>query len=134
MCGRSLGSIRDAVKAASIAALLASLVWIGFSWLTGLELSIFAMLFGFAVSGAVAHRTGGRGPLYQGIASSFTLVGMAVSDAVVVRMQWFKIHPDWSRDLPLPPLMDQLAWQAQWDGVFLVFVTLGFVGGFWLWR
>ena len=134
MCGKPLGSLRDAIAAASIAMLLASLFWIGFSWLTGVQISFFAMVFGLAVSGAVAHRTGGRGPLYQAIASGFTLVGMAVSDAVVVRMHWFTINPDWPRDLPLPSLWDQLAWQAQWDGVFVVFVTLGLVGGFWLWR
>ena len=133
-CNESLGSMRVAFKAAFLAATALSLFWIFLSWVTGLELGALALVFGFLVSGAVAQSTGGRGILYQAVASFFTVSGLAIADAVVVRMQWFKIFPNWDPAEPLPPMMDQLVYQAQWDGIFLVFVVLGFAGGLWLWR
>jgi len=133
-CHEPLGSIRVAFKAAFLAATGLTVLWIFLSWLTGMELGAFALVFGGLVSGAVAQSTGGRGLGYQAVASFFTVSGLAISDAVVVRMQWFELFPDWDPGEPLPPMLDQLIYQVQWDGIFLVFIVLGFVGGLWLWK
>ncbi len=134
MCGRSLGSIRDAIVAASTATTIMSVLWVGLSWLIGMTAVPIAILFGAAISGAVAHRTGGRGFFYQAIASLFTITSLALSDAIVVRIHWLAINPDWPPGHPLPALLDQILYQAQWDGILLVAVILGLIGGFWLWR
>ena len=133
-CEMPLGSLRDAIFTAFATATILALSWIALSWLTGFELCMLASIFGAIVSGAVFVRQGGRGIRYQAVASFFTISGLAIADAAVVRMHWLEICPNWDPARPLPPMLDQLVYQAQWDGLFLVFLVLGLAGGLFLWR
>jgi hypothetical protein len=129
-----MGSLQRALLAAFGAAAILGLLWIAFSYLTGFQLSIFAAIYGIVVSFCTVHFSKGCGPLYQAVATTATILGLLVSDTVVM----IAIS---SPDGFLHVLrMTTSEWQAALghflnnDPVTAIFMVLGVIGGFYIWR
>jgi len=133
-CGRSLGSPRKAVLAAGVATVVLSLLWVGSGALLGVQASLFAAFYGGLVSGAVVHVSGGRGVLYQAIASSFTLAGVVCAQTVLVLILWEEIARANDLAWESPGFVETLHYLVNYDPLTIVFCVLGLFGGFWVWR
>ncbi len=130
LCGADLGSLPAAALVAFGAAAVLGVGWVGWAWLTGLQVTWFAAVYGGLVSGALVHFSGGRGPLYQGVATAATVLGLLLADSALVALLAARAQPD----LPLPPVGELLAYQVQHDPITIAFMLLGVAGGLWVWR
>jgi hypothetical protein len=131
-CLESLGSVKKAIDAALISGAVMSLIWIGLAVVTGLQLTVLALIFGGVISVAVTRYSGGVGPLYQGIATAATFLSILVADTIVVILLWNKINPGSG---PAPSFSYALLeFQIQHDPFTFMFVGLGVAGGLFIWR
>ncbi len=131
-CFKSLGSPVKALVAALASGVIMALLWIGISWFTGLQLPFIAMIFGGLISLAVTMYSGGVGLLYQGIATLATTASILVADTVVVLLLLEDKYAGtgWSA----PPLsISLLEQQALYDPYSFLFVTIGIMGGLYIW-
>lgn len=132
VCGYRLGSLHKAVVAAGVAALGYGAIWVGLTWLTGMQLSAIATGFGAVVAGSVAIVSKGRGCLYQLIASGFTVIGIGVAQARVYQLLWDQL-PGVPPDTPAPSIAALWPWVLQYDPVTVLWCVFGVLGGFILW-
>ncbi len=126
MCQKPLGDLPAAITAAFVTAGVLAVLWAGFTLVTHIQIMWFAVLFGGLVSGAVAHFSGGRGPTYQLVATTATVVGIVVGQLLFV-VGWvgrFDVLAD----------QDAVAAIVFADDWSLPFCVLGVVGGLWLWQ
>lgn len=126
MCQQPLGDLPAAVTAACVSSAALSLLWAGFTLVTGYQVIWFAVLYGGLVSGAVAWASSGRGPVYQLVATTATVVGLVVGQLLFVlayhrRLDLLANHEEVSR----------LVLENHWG---LAYAVLGVVGGLWLWH
>jgi hypothetical protein len=133
-CGRSLGRMDRAVWAAAGSSFLLGALWVGSAVLLKLQIGWVAALYGALVSGAVAHYSGGRGVAYQAVATAFTLLGLLLSETLVVLSLWDQLTARWGLDVPRPDPWELVVYLVQYDGATILFCLLGVAGGFWLWR
>jgi hypothetical protein len=124
MCQRPLGDLPKAVTAAFLSSAGLALLWAGFALVTGHYVWWFAVLFGGLVSGAVAHSSSGRGPTYQLVATTATVVGLAVGELLVVLA--------YHRRLDLLSNIDEVSRIVLSNDWSMVCCVLGVVGGLWL--
>ena len=117
---------------AAVASMALGVVWVLFALITKFQLTFLAIVFGGIISGVVTWYSGGRGFLYQGIATLFTIAGILVADVIVVRIFWSDLYPNWTGTLP--PFMALLEHMATNDPATLLFCTLGVMGGCFIWH
>lgn len=129
VCGAELGSLPRAIAAAAIATIALMVVWVGLALTLGAQTMWFAMLFGGVVSGAVVQFSAGRGWSYQLVASSATLVGLALADAVLMALVVAR-----DQGLSGAGFVELARWQLENDPLTLLFAGMGVFGGFFVWR
>ena len=134
VCGRSLGSPVTAVNAAAGTAVLLSLLWLVFTWLTGIAFPVFALVYGWTVSFVAVRVSWGRGLLYQAIVSGVSLLGIVVTDALLVQWFWHEWYPNWPPEEPPPELRELIPTLLQWDPWHVLFALFGVLGTLWVWR
>lgn len=132
-CLKSLGSVKKAIDAALLSGAILVTLWVGLSWITGMQFTFFAMLFGGLISLAVTRYSGGAGFLYQAIATAATIMSILVADALVVILFWDTIYG--SSGVSAPSFsMDFLEYQFNHDPYTFYYVTIGVLGGFYIWH
>jgi len=118
--------------AGAISAIGVGGLWVLTSWLLRIQIPAVAVVFGGIVSAAVTRFSAGRGIVYQGIASFWTVVGLLVADTVVVLIFWQELYAP-SAGTP-PPIWNLMEYQALYDPLTFLFYGLGIIGGLWIWR
>ena len=130
-CLKGLGSLPRAFVAAGVAATILAVLWGAFSWITHLQATFLALGFGVTISAVAAHFSGGRGFLYQVVASGWTLLGMLAGDTLAVWLLWPQFYP---RTPDRPDFLALMQWLALWDGATIGLMALGLMGGMFLWH
>ena len=129
ICGASLGSISTATTAASLTSLALGMVWFLSALMFRFQDPFLALLFGGIVSGTVTFFSGGRGLMYQAIATTYTIIGILAFDALVVWYLW----PEFSSEAR-PDFWFLIGYQMYHAPFALASCVLGVMGGFFIWR
>ena len=132
-CLKDLGSIPKAILAAALMSVILFLSWVSIAAIFEAEYAWVSIVFGALISGAVIYSSHGSGPIYQLIATSFTLFTIFFSDLFVVWYLWegAEIALDSSF---IEQIKTLAAHQVQWDIYSWLFTFLGVSSGFYIWR
>ncbi|MGE0433965.1 MAG: hypothetical protein AB7K09_18605 [Planctomycetota bacterium] len=127
-CHLPLGSIFRAAALGAITMLALIVAQVVLTALVGWRMTAIAALYGVAISGVIAVFDGGRGWLFQILATLLTCAGILLGNMLCLLVVWS------SMDAPL----DWMIWVSyvltvRYDAVALCFAVFGVVGGFWLW-
>lgn len=133
MCHKQMGSIRKAVKAAVISAVILTVMWVGCATFLKFQFTWFAAVFGGVISGSVAIYSKGFGIRFQAIATTATVAALIIADTLVVYINWELFFPNWGSQPP-PPFWELMIHQVKYDGITAAFLVLGVMGGFVIWR
>lgn len=139
MCRRSMGSLAVGLLAAFVSTLVLGANWITWSLITGtgFHFALYAVAFGAIVSGITMRISCGRGPLYQLIATSATVLGIFTANTVAFVALYalsidagiigcFKLGwQDW---------VDAFRNVVLYDALTNLWAFLGILGGFFIWR
>ena len=134
ICNKGIGSLKTAIIAGFITTIVLGVFWILISLITKIQLPIFALIFGGFVSFGVSHFSAGRGFIYQGIATIYTIIGILLADTISVIILWHDLYPEWGADTPIPQFTDIIIELALYDPFTVFFYILGVIGGFYIWR
>lgn len=102
--------------------------------LTGLQLTMGALLFGGIISLCCTQFSGGRGVLFQLIATTFTIVGIVAADTiamVIVNVRLGELDPQF---ITASWLFEGMKHNFFYDGFTGFFFVLGVMAGLWIWR
>ncbi len=134
MCDRHIGSLKRALLFGAAGTLVLGLLWIVISLGTGMQFPLTALFFGGFVSFCVSHFSGGRGIVYQLIATLFTIAGIVVADSLTGLLI---AHFDESINLAtfsLSDFLNYIRYTFEKDDFTSFFYVLGVMGGFYIWR
>ncbi len=134
LCLKNLGDPKRALVAAAVSTVTLSAVWIGIAWIANFEFSLFATLYGVTISAAVLVYAKGKGPLYQAIASTFTVVGLVVADTIVVWLVWDEYASAQHIPRTTVALWELMKYQLTWDPWVWLWLIAGLMGGFYIWN
>ncbi|NWK56958.1 hypothetical protein HW115_15150 [Verrucomicrobiaceae bacterium N1E253] len=134
LCSQSLGSLKIAILAAATSCLLLSICWIALAALTQSWIPLLALVFGGVIALCTSHFSGGRGLIYQMIATGFTLIGIVCSECLITLIF---IHRDSTHLLQITDLdsvFRTATYQILYDPALTLFSFLGISGSFFIWR
>jgi hypothetical protein len=132
-CYKDLGSIPKALACASLASFILFLIWAGIAAIFQIEFAWVSMAFGFLISGTVLVCSHGSGPLYQLIATTFTIFTIFFSDLFVTWYLWEGLEMDTDGAF-IEQLNALILFQFSWDPYSWLFTVVGITSGFYIWR
>lgn len=132
-CYKDLGSIPKAIIYAAFASFILSLIWIAIAAIFHIEFAWVSMSFGFLISGSVLIYSNGSGPIYQLIATTFTIITIFFSDLFVTWFLWNGLEIEASITL-IEQLKELIIYQFSWDPYSWLFTFVGVTSGFYIWR
>ncbi|GAA5495195.1 hypothetical protein Rhal01_01370 [Rubritalea halochordaticola] len=134
MCQSSLGNLQKAVSNAAGATIVAGIIWVGLSVLTGIQLTILAALYGGAVAMCTSYFSGGRGIIYQTIATLFTFVGIVLFDSIASIGVMLRLGEIQMSQVTLEYLYSYTIHAALYDPFTGLFYVLGVMTSLVIWR
>ena len=132
-CHRDIGSVPKAIVAATFTSILLFTIWVGIAYFFQAEYSWVSILFGFIISASVAIFSEGRGPLFQLIATSFTIFTIFSSDLIVTWFLWGNFSFEFSQTF-IYQLKELVKHHMLWDLYSWLFTFLGISSGFYIWK
>lgn len=134
VCKKPIGNLGKAISAALASAVVLSVLWIGLAWISGMQLSLLAIAFGGIISLCTTHFSGGRGILYQLIATVVTVVAIVFADGIALMMMDPEVGFEELNSLTAADLLAMMEYHLKYDPATPLFYVLGVMGGFWIWR
>lgn len=134
VCQTSLGTIKKAISNAAGATIVLGFLWVLMAVSTGMQLTIFAALFGAVVAACTSHFSGGRGFIYQAIATTFTFVGIIFFDTLAVIAVMLRTSAIEASQITLTYIWDHSIYNALNDPATTLFYIAGIMGSFIIWR
>lgn len=132
-CYKDLGSVPVAIVSAALASFILFLIWICIAALFHIEFAWISMSFGFLISGAIVVFSHGSGPVYQIIATTFTVFTIFFSDLFVTWFLWEGMELELNNAF-FEQLKILITYQLSWDPFSWLFTFLGVSSGFYIWR
>ncbi len=133
-CRRNLGRLDLALLYGGLTATSVALLWYGFTIWTAWGFTLFAAVVGIIVSGSILGFAHGRGPIFQLIASSFTILAITIGEGLVGRAVPGQFFLE-TGGQQLPATLMETAWvMAMWDPWTFACMIVGVAGGMFIWK
>lgn len=132
-CYKDLGSVQKAIISAALTSFVLFFIWIGIAAIFHYEFAWISMFFGFLISGAVMVISHGSGPIYQTIATVFTIITIFFADLFVTWFLWEGLEIEINSTF-IEQLKELIIYQLSWDPYSWLFTFIGVSSGFYIWR
>ena len=134
LCYKNIGSWREAMKAGFYTAVILGVLWVAATAIFKIQLPMLAVGFGAAVALSVSHFSGGKGFLYQAIATGFTAAGIICADSVSMLVVAYREGQIELQQVTLNLLWADMTHRATEDAATILYYFLGIIGSFCIWR
>jgi len=132
-CYKDLGSVPKAIIFAALTSFVLALIWVAIAAIFYIEFAWVSMTFGLLISGSVLIFSHGTGPIYQFIATTFTIITIFFSDLFVTWFLWEGLSLDMSNTF-IEQLKVLIAHQLAWAPYSWLFTFVGVTSGFYIWK
>lgn len=132
-CYKDLGSVPKAIFLAALTSIILFFIWVAIAAIFQLEFAFVSISFGFLISGVIIIFAHGSGPIYQLIATTFTIITIFFADLFVTWFLWEGLELDINNTI-LEQLKILITYQLSWDPYSWLFTFLGVSSGFYIWR
>lgn len=132
-CYKDLGSIPKAMYSATLTSFVLFIIWVGIAAIFHIEFAWISMSFGFLISGVVLFISHGSGPIYQLIATTFTIFTIFFADLFVTWFLWEGLDIEFNSTF-IEQLKMLITYQLSWDPYSWLFTFVGITSGLYIWR
>lgn len=134
LCLAPLGSLSKAVKGALVGTLVMTVVWVAQTLVFSTQIPVVAGVYGALVAGFTTWFSGGRGLVYQLIATGVTIAGIGFSDSVAMSLSAMKGNGFDAGFLVPEVLWADMVERMLYDPATTCFCILGVMTSFCIWR